>query len=87
MKELINKITKWVGTDGLLHFLVCYAMMLTLTPCIGLWWAMLATIIVAFSKEAWDYFKEKDNNKEQVLHDLICNGVGIVTAIIVWFIY
>lgn len=87
--ERIKKIIKWIATDGLLHFLVCYALMVALTPITG-WWALLVTALAALSKEAWDYFVEKDNNKEQVIHDLICDGAGIVAAYItmlIWLIF
>ena len=86
--ETLKKIKEWVATDGLLHFLVCYALMVALTPIIG-WWALLVTILAALCKEDYDYFVEKDNNKEQVVHDLICDGVGIVMAyltILVWWL-
>ena len=86
--ESLKKIKEWVATDGLLHFLVCYALIVALTPIWG-WWTLLVTILVALGKEAWDYFVQKDNNKEQVVHDLICDGVGIVAAyltILVWWI-
>ena len=43
---------------------------------------MAIAVTLAVVKEAWDYFYEKDNNKEQVLHDLICDLVGIVGALI-----
>lgn len=82
MKELINKITKWVGTDGLLHFLVCYAMMLTLAPIVGIAWSVLATTGIAVFKEVWDFCIQKDNNLEQVLHDVILDGTGILIALI-----
>ena len=80
--ETIKKMLKWVGIDGLLHFLVCYAMMLTLAPMIGLAWAVLATTGVAVLKEVWDFCIQKDNDAEQVLHDLLCDIVGIVIAIV-----
>ena len=88
MKKLITKITKWVGTDGLLHFLVCYAMMLALTPIIGLTATLGITIILATIKELWDYCIQKDNNEEQVMHDVICDAVGIISALLtmaVWW--
>lgn len=80
--ETIKKMLKWVGIDGLLHFLVCYAMMLTLAPMIGLAWAVLATTGVAVLKEVWDFCIQKDNDAEQVLHDAIFDVVGIVMAIV-----
>lgn len=82
MKELINKITKWVGTDGLLHFLVCYALMLTLSPILGMAWAVLTTTNIAILKEVIDFCIQKDNDILQVMHDLLCDVVGIVVAIV-----
>ena len=87
--EKIKKVILWVGTDGLLHFLVCYAMMLALTPVIG-WWALIPTIVAALAKEGYDYHCKKSNNLEQVVHDLICDAVGIASAyatMAIWMIF
>ena len=86
--EKLKNIIKWIGTDGLLHFLVCYAMMLALTPIIG-WWALIPTAIVAAAKEGYDFHIRKSNNKQQVVHDLICDLAGIVAAyvtMLVWLV-
>ena len=77
--ETLKKIKEWVATDGLLHFLVCYALMVALTPIAG-WWALPVTILAALGKEGYDYFIQKDNNKQQVIHDLICDGAGVLCA-------
>lgn len=87
MLSKLKSIIKWVGTDGLLHFLVCYAMTLALTPIIGIWWTLLTTTLIALAKEAWDYFYQKDNNKEQVIHDLILDASGILFALITMLIW
>ena len=87
MNKIKNAI-KWIGTDGLLHFLICYAMMLALSPIIG-WWAILPTTIIAAAKEGYDFFIQKDNDKSQVIHDLICDGAGIIIAyltMLLWLI-
>lgn len=78
---MLRGLFKWMGTDGLLHFLVCYAMMLTFFPFIG-WYALIPALVAAIGKECWDYFVEKDNNAEQVGHDLICDASGIMAATI-----
>lgn len=83
----MKKLLKWIGYDGLLHFLVCYAMLLTFTPIVGLWWALATVCVASVGKEAWDYFVEKDNNKEQVIHDLICDGVGILCSLVTILIW
>lgn len=79
----LKELFKWVGTDGLLHFLVCYAIMLTLSPIIGIAWAVIPSVGLSVIKEVIDYCIEKDNNESQVLHDLIFDAVGIVGAIVV----
>ena len=87
--ERIKNIIKWIATDGLLHFLVCYALILSLTPLIG-FYALIPTIIAALGKEGYDFHIQKDNNREQVVHDLICDGAGIVAAyatMLVWAIF
>lgn len=80
--EKIKALIKWIGVDGLLHFLVCYAMMLTLTPIIGVWWTLGTTLFVALAKEAYDVFIKKSNTLEHVIHDLIMDAGGILFALI-----
>ena len=87
--EKLKNIIQWIATDGLLHFLVCYAMTLALTPIMG-FYALIPTTIVALGKEGYDYHIRKSNNKEQVVHDLICDGAGIAAAYItmlIWLIF
>ena len=87
--ERIKNIIKWIAADGLLHFLVCYAMTLALTPLIG-FYALIPTTIAALGKEGYDYHIRKSNNREQVVHDLICDGAGIAAAYItmlIWLIF
>lgn len=83
MLNLVRRVWSWVATDGLLHFLVCYAMMLTFGPFLGNWIALGITLAFAFGKEAKDVFIEKDNNFSQAMHDLICDFAGIVAALLV----
>lgn len=76
---MLRTTLKWMGTDGLLHFLSCYAMMLTFFPFIG-WYALIPTFVAAIGKELYDLFIEKDNTAEQVRHDLICDAAGALAA-------
>ena len=80
--ERLKKLIKWIATDGLLHILVCYSMMLTLTPMIGIWLGLLMVMMASVIKEVYDYFVQKDNNREQVIHDMVCDMIGMVAAII-----
>lgn len=87
--EKLKNILQWIAADGLLHFLVCYAMMVSLTPLIG-FYALIPTTIVAAAKEAYDFYIKKSNNKEQVIHDLICDAAGIAAAyatMAIWLLF
>lgn len=83
MRQFLTGVYNWIATDGLLHFLVCYALILTIEPLIDVWWAIGIVVALSVIKEAWDYFYQKDNNLMQVLHDLLCDAVGIIGALIV----
>lgn len=82
MKKIIN----WIGYDGLLHFLVCYAMILTFTPIIGLWWAFVTTVIASIGKELYDVFVIKSNDLKSSLHDVLFDAVGIGLSILILFL-
>jgi hypothetical protein len=79
----LKELFKWIGADGLLHFLVCYAMMLTLPSFIGIVWSTLATTSVAILKEVYDFCIQKDNDEKAVMHDLIMDASGIVLALVI----
>lgn len=79
----MKSVLKWISTDGLLHLLVCCCIMLSLSPIWGIWIAIAITLFIALLKEAYDFFIEKDNNMQQVLHDLICDFFGILIALMI----
>ena len=85
--ERLNKLIKWVAIDGLLHILVCYSIMLALTPMIGGLLAMLIAMVVSAVKEAYDYYIQKNNNREQVIHDVACDVIGMLSAIITMLLW
>ena len=76
----MKKLFAWIAIDGLLHFLVCYAMMLSLSPILGFGMASYTTALAASLKEAYDYFIEKDNDGVAVSHDFICDLAGYLVA-------
>ena len=77
--EKIKNVIKWIATDGLLHILACYAIMLTFEPMVGIWWAKAITAACAISKEVVDALRYKIT-WAQMSHDLICDGVGVLLA-------
>lgn len=85
--EKLKMICKWVGVDGLLYFLVCYAMMLAFTPVVGVWWAMFSVAVASLVKEAMGFFIQQDNDRNAVLHDLICDGAAVLAALITMAIW
>lgn len=84
--EKLKAIIKWIAVDELLHFLVCYAIMLAFMPMVGIWWTTAITLSTAIGKEVIDVLRAK-NNKEQVIHDLVCDGLGMATAYLTIFLW
>ena len=73
----LNKAYQWLDKEGgMLHILGFMCMMLTLQPFVG--WVLASVIawIIAFGKEAIDYFIRKSNNLKQVLNDIIRDAIG-----------
>lgn len=89
LKALWAKIKAFIGIDGVLHFGICYAIVVTF----GLM-DYIAGIIFAFGlsvfKECWDYSREKKQTGEwnwrHSLHDLLFDfiGIGLGVAICIW---
>jgi hypothetical protein len=94
IKEIINKVAgvvpatyKWIATDGLLHMLACFAIMLAFTPIVGVWWAMGITTAAAIGKEAFDAIKGADI--DAINHDFVCDAAGLligVLTIALWWV-
>lgn len=83
MYNIMNKLKqlyKWIANDGLLHILICIAIILSLQPIIGYLLSLFITIIFAVIKEIYDYFIQKDNTVDQIKHDIICNSIGIIIS-------
>lgn len=87
MGNILKRLFSWISTDGLLHFLVCYAIMLTLYPFIDIVWTTLATTSIAIIKEVFDFCIEKDNDEKAVMHDLIMDASGIVCSLVIISIF
>ena len=76
----LKQLYKWIANDGLLHILICIVLMLSFYLIIGYLLSLFITIIFVGIKEIYDYFIQKDNNKEQVKHDIICDCIGIIIS-------
>ena len=85
MMKKLKEILYWVAIDGLLHFLVCYAVMLSLIPIIGIGLSVVTTISIAVLKEVYDSLRGT-NTLPQMYHDFICDAVGILLALLMQLI-
>lgn len=79
----LKQLYKWIANDGLLHILICIVLMLSLQPIIGYLLSIIITFFFSSCKEYYDYEIQKDNNRKQVTHDLICDIIGVIIAILV----
>ena len=88
--EKLKNILKWVGVDGLIHFLVTFALMLVIYPlysdhCTGAVVASVATLLVAVAKEIYDAIKGA--TIQQATHDFITDAVGMAAGSLVWLLW
>ena len=79
----MKKIYQWIASDGLLHILVSMVVILCLQPLVGATIAICVAVLLGVGKEIYDRYIQCDNNREQILHDVVCDIVGIILAIIV----
>lgn len=80
--ELINGLYNWLNTDGLLHISIT-SMIITFSFPLIRWWSLGLAVILGLAKEAYDILVKKSDQKLSI-HDLICDGMGIVmTAILI----
>lgn len=83
MKKIFNLIWKYMAVDGLLHFLVCYAIVVTFALADPSVFPIAGTMVAvgcAFFKEATDVAFKKQT-KQATIHDAIFDALGILIAI------
>ena len=81
--ELIKSLYNWLNTDGLLHLLVSFLILISLYILnIKFYICLIITICIGLLKEVYDLIKKK-NNIKQSLHDIICDLIGITISVII----
>lgn len=81
IKLFIDKIRSWVAVDGLLHFLCCYVITITLGLFGYLTVGIALAAVLGIFKECLDAALGADFNN--IGKDLICDFVGIAIAAII----
>lgn len=77
MKKIIN----YIGTDGLLHILACYAIAVTAGIYLNPGLALFVAVFCGVLKEVvWDGWMKKGSFE---LKDLLCDLMGAVAGFIV----
>lgn len=76
MKKIIN----YIGTDGLLHILACYAIAVTCGIYLNAGLALFIAVFIGVAKEViWDGWMKKGSFE---FKDLISDMIGAVTGFI-----
>lgn len=81
--EKIKNFIKWVAIDGLQHIETIALVFLVFVPITGFGWATLVAVLAGLGREVIQYLRG-ENTKEQVHHDMICNGIGLLLGYIVY---
>ena len=91
MVKRLNDFFAWVGKNGLLHALVCYALMLAVYPIFthpsqGAMITFTLTLLVSLGKEVFDIFRD-DGLVQNAWHDLLCDAIGMAAAVVTWLLW
>ena len=78
---MLKKLWNWIGTDGLLHIETSALIVLACPKSFGVW-AYVIAIVADLMKEIYDLARGK-NNTPQVMHDLVCDAIGLVIAMVI----
>lgn len=85
MKNIIAKIKKSIGTDGLLHFFVCFGLTALLANFSNLGLAFMLPVVLGFLKEiVWDAKLKKGTFQWK---DLLCDIAGSLVAFLIVLFY
>ena len=89
IKSAIKAVMDWMRTDGLLHVLVSFFIMVMVSAAFNVFMASAPvvvlvpaciTLIIGGLKEAYDYIHPESHTAE--LHDLYCDLIGIAFGLI-----
>ena len=78
LQRFINWFIRTIGTDRLLHFLVCAVIVFTFAQFAPIWVGILVALVLGVAKEVYD--AEFSNGAD--LMDLLADVLGIIYAVI-----
>ncbi len=86
--KIIKLFKEWLvaNIDKALHMLVCYSLVLTGSVLGHMWLGVAVGVLLAFAKEAIDWFdygKETKGFWKMALGDIIADVLGIVIAFLI----
>lgn len=82
MKKWIEKIWRWLRSDGLLHIACSAVLVFTFAAFLPLWAAALIAAVAGVAKEIYD----RHTGGAAEWHDIICDAIGIVYAVCIYLL-
>lgn len=83
MKKFVEKVWKWVRSDGLLHIACSALIVLSFAAFLPIWAAVLIAAIAGVAKEIYDRL----NGGVAEWHDILCDAIGIVYGVCVCLLW
>lgn len=81
--EKIKLFFKKIGNDGILHFLICFALCAVLANYVNIGLAFFIPVFIGFGKEIlWDAWMKKGQFQWK---DLLCDIAGSLLAALIIF--
>lgn len=81
MKNFLKKLWNLLAIDGLLHLETSFIIMISCSLLFNIGIGITVSVLAGLLKEVYDKIK-KNCTKEMIVHDLICDGIGILLALI-----
>lgn len=81
IKNLFDKLCKWIKPDGVLHFGCSLILLMIFRLCkLELGVCIFLTIFAGCTKEIFDILVKKQDPNEDNIHDLICDLIGVLVG-------
>lgn len=85
MKNLVNKIVDWIGSEGSMYIIVCILISSIMAILVNVYVGVIFTALLGIVKEVCDV-RNGDTLKNSV-HDLICDAIGISLGVLIFLFH